>query len=131
MTDFRGDLPKIDVPVLLVHGDADPILAYPSTAARLPALIKDLTVALAAHGLSGRTDRTPLRGHPRATGWPATRRGTFRGIATHSGNRGLRGLSRFFFSVVGQDAMQLIAGADGELGEEFLQVVFDGAPAHK
>jgi non-heme chloroperoxidase len=43
LTDFRADLPKIDVPTLLVHGDADRILPYPNTAARLPALIKDLT----------------------------------------------------------------------------------------
>jgi non-heme chloroperoxidase len=43
LTDFRADLPKIDVPVLLIHGDADRILPYPSTAARLPKLIKDLT----------------------------------------------------------------------------------------
>jgi non-heme chloroperoxidase len=42
LTDFRADLPKIDVPVLLVHGDADRILPYPATAARLPGLIKDL-----------------------------------------------------------------------------------------
>jgi non-heme chloroperoxidase len=43
LTDFRGDLPKIDVPTLLVHGDADRILPYEATAARLPALIKNLT----------------------------------------------------------------------------------------
>jgi non-heme chloroperoxidase len=42
LTDFRGDLPKIDVPVLLVHGTEDRILPYASTAARLPALIDDL-----------------------------------------------------------------------------------------
>jgi non-heme chloroperoxidase len=42
LTDFRADLPKIDVPTLLIHGDADRILPYPATAARLPALIKDL-----------------------------------------------------------------------------------------
>ncbi len=42
LTDFRADLPKIDVPVLLVHGDQDRILPYPNTAARLPGLIKDL-----------------------------------------------------------------------------------------
>jgi non-heme chloroperoxidase len=29
--------------VLLLHGDADRILPYPNTAARLPGLIKDLT----------------------------------------------------------------------------------------
>jgi non-heme chloroperoxidase len=43
LTDFRADLPRIDVPTLLIHGDADRILPYPNTAARLPALIKDLT----------------------------------------------------------------------------------------
>ena len=43
LTDFRADLPKIDVPVLLVHGNADRILPYAATAARLPGLIKDLT----------------------------------------------------------------------------------------
>lgn len=42
LTDFRADLPKIDVPVLLIHGDADRILPYAATAARLPGLIADL-----------------------------------------------------------------------------------------
>lgn len=42
LTDFRGDLPRIDVPVLLIHGDADRNLPYAATAARLPGLIKDL-----------------------------------------------------------------------------------------
>ncbi len=40
LTDFRADLPKIDVPTLIVHGTADRILPYSATAARLPALIK-------------------------------------------------------------------------------------------
>ncbi|HEY7047420.1 MAG TPA: alpha/beta hydrolase [Jatrophihabitantaceae bacterium] len=43
LTDFRGDLPKIDIPMLLVHGDADRILPIDNTARRLPGLIKDLT----------------------------------------------------------------------------------------
>lgn len=43
LTDFRADVPKIDVPTLLMHGDADRILPYDATAARLPGLIKDLT----------------------------------------------------------------------------------------
>ena len=42
LTDFRGDLPKIDVPTLVVHGTADRILPYEVTAQRLPALIKDV-----------------------------------------------------------------------------------------
>ncbi|MTD57504.1 alpha/beta fold hydrolase [Amycolatopsis pithecellobii] len=50
LTDFREDLPKIDVPVLLVHGDADRILPYQATAARLPALIRDLEVVTVEGG---------------------------------------------------------------------------------
>jgi non-heme chloroperoxidase len=45
LTDFRGDLPKIDVPTLVVHGTADRILPFEATAARLrdEQLIADLT----------------------------------------------------------------------------------------
>jgi pimeloyl-ACP methyl ester carboxylesterase len=50
LTDFRADLPKIDIPVLLLHGDADRIPPYPNTAARLPGLIKDLTARAAGRG---------------------------------------------------------------------------------
>jgi non-heme chloroperoxidase len=50
LTDFRDDLPKIDIPTLLVHGDADRILPYASTAARLPGLIKDLSVVTVEGG---------------------------------------------------------------------------------
>jgi non-heme chloroperoxidase len=42
LTDFREDLPKIDVPVLVVHGTEDRILPFEATAARLPGLIKDV-----------------------------------------------------------------------------------------
>ncbi len=41
-TDFRGDLPKIDVPMLVVDGDADRILPYDKTGKRLPGMIKDI-----------------------------------------------------------------------------------------
>jgi non-heme chloroperoxidase len=44
LTDFRADLPRIDVPVLVLHGTADRILPFPSTAERLPALIRDCTL---------------------------------------------------------------------------------------
>jgi pimeloyl-ACP methyl ester carboxylesterase len=46
LTDFRGDLPKIDVPTLVIHGTADRILPFASTAARLrdEQLIADLKV---------------------------------------------------------------------------------------
>jgi non-heme chloroperoxidase len=46
LTDFRADLPKIDVPTLVVHGTADRVLPFESTAARLrdERLIRDLAV---------------------------------------------------------------------------------------
>ncbi|HEY7138333.1 MAG TPA: alpha/beta hydrolase [Acidimicrobiia bacterium] len=44
LTDFRADLPKVDVPVLVVHGTDDRILPFDSTAARLPALLFDCTL---------------------------------------------------------------------------------------
>ena len=36
LTDFRADLPKFDVPTLIVHGTEDRILPYANTAERLP-----------------------------------------------------------------------------------------------
>lgn len=39
MTDFRADLAAIDVPVLVIHGDADRVLPYPATAARLEQML--------------------------------------------------------------------------------------------
>ena len=45
-TDFRGDLPRIDVPVLVVQGDADRVLPFPNTGKRLPGLIKDVQLVV-------------------------------------------------------------------------------------
>jgi non-heme chloroperoxidase len=42
LTDFRADLAKIDIPVLVVHGTEDRILPYEATAKRLPALVSGL-----------------------------------------------------------------------------------------
>ena len=50
LTDFRDDLPKIDVPMLVVHGTADRILPFEATAARLPALIDDLELVAVEGG---------------------------------------------------------------------------------
>jgi non-heme chloroperoxidase len=50
LTDFRGDLPKIDVPTLVVHGNEDRILPYEATAARLPALIDNLKLVTVEGG---------------------------------------------------------------------------------
>jgi non-heme chloroperoxidase len=40
-TDFRKDIPKIDVPTLVVHGDADRILPITATAEPLAKAVKD------------------------------------------------------------------------------------------
>jgi non-heme chloroperoxidase len=52
LTDFRGDLPRIDIPVLAVHGTADRVLPFEATTARLrdERLIADLTVVEIADG---------------------------------------------------------------------------------
>jgi non-heme chloroperoxidase len=42
LTDFRADLPKIDVPILVIDGNADRVLPYDKTGARLPGLINDV-----------------------------------------------------------------------------------------
>lgn len=50
LTDFRDDLPRIEVPTLVVHGTEDRILPYEATAKRLPGLIKDLTLVTVEGG---------------------------------------------------------------------------------
>jgi non-heme chloroperoxidase len=42
LTDFRGDLPKIDVPLLVMQGTEDRILPIDATGRRLPELVKDV-----------------------------------------------------------------------------------------
>jgi non-heme chloroperoxidase len=49
-TDFRDDLPKIDVPVLVVQGDADQVLPLDKTGQRLPVLIKDMDLVVIEGG---------------------------------------------------------------------------------
>ena len=49
-TDFRADLPKIDVPVLVLHGDADQVLPLDKTSKRLPGLIKDVQLTVIEGG---------------------------------------------------------------------------------
>jgi non-heme chloroperoxidase len=55
-TDFRDDLPAIDVPVLVIQGDADQVLPLDKTGKRLPALIKD-------------TELVVIEGGPHAIAW--------------------------------------------------------------
>jgi non-heme chloroperoxidase len=56
LTDFRADLAKIDVPVLVLHGTEDRILPYESTAKRLPELVADLKLV-------------SVKGGPHNIGW--------------------------------------------------------------
>jgi non-heme chloroperoxidase len=49
-TDFRADLPKIDVPILVIQGDADRVLPYEKTGDRLRSLIKDVHVMVIKDG---------------------------------------------------------------------------------
>jgi non-heme chloroperoxidase len=50
LTDFRDDLPKIDVPTLVIHGKEDRILPYSATAERLPDLIADVKLVSVEDG---------------------------------------------------------------------------------
>ena len=45
-TDFRADLRKIDVPILVIQGDDDRILPFPKTGQRLTGMIKDLQMVV-------------------------------------------------------------------------------------
>ena len=49
-TDFRADLARIDVPVLVILGDADRILPFPNTGKRLPALLSDCDLEVVSGG---------------------------------------------------------------------------------
>jgi len=49
-TDFRDDLPEIDVPILVVQGDADHVLPLVKTGRRLPGLIKDVKLVVIEGG---------------------------------------------------------------------------------
>ncbi len=49
-TDFRADLPRIDAPILVLHGDADRVLPLDKTAKRLPGLIKDVQLVVVEGG---------------------------------------------------------------------------------
>jgi len=48
--DFRADLPKIDVPVLVIQGDADRVLPFDKTGKRLPGLMADMNLVVVEGG---------------------------------------------------------------------------------
>ena len=49
-TDFRADLHKIEVPMLVIQGDDDRILPYPNTGKRLPGLLSDMQMVVIEGG---------------------------------------------------------------------------------
>lgn len=54
LTDFRPDLPRIDVPVLIIQGDKDAVLPYQKTGQRLEKMLsgsKLITLKGAPHGI--------------------------------------------------------------------------------
>jgi non-heme chloroperoxidase len=55
LTDFRNDLKKIDVPTLVVHGDADRILPLAATGKRTPEFVKGSKLAVVEGGPHGLT----------------------------------------------------------------------------
>jgi len=57
LEDFRGDLARIKIPVLVIHGDQDRVLPYEATSQRLPALLEY-------------TRSTVIAGGPHAIIWP-------------------------------------------------------------
>jgi len=67
-TDFRADLPKIDVPMLVVHGDADRVLPFEKTGKRLPGLIKDMQLVVIAGGPHAISSDSRRPGQPRPPG---------------------------------------------------------------
>ncbi|GAC1370448.1 MAG: bromoperoxidase [Aquirhabdus sp.] len=52
-TDFRQDLAKIDVPTLVIHGDADRIVPLDVTAARIKAFVKNAQLVVVEGGPHG------------------------------------------------------------------------------
>ncbi len=55
LTDFRNDLASIDVPILVIHGDADRIVPFPASGKRIPGLVKDSRLAVVEGGPHGIT----------------------------------------------------------------------------
>ncbi len=53
LTDFRNDLPRIDVPTLVIHGDADRILPIDITGKRTQTLVKGSKLAVVKDGPHG------------------------------------------------------------------------------
>jgi non-heme chloroperoxidase len=55
LTDFREDLRRIDIPTLVIHGDADRILPLDATGKRMPEFVKGSRLAVVEGGPHGIT----------------------------------------------------------------------------
>lgn len=55
LTDFRGDLASIDVPVLVIHGDADRIVPFAASGKRTPGMVKESRLVVIEGGPHGIT----------------------------------------------------------------------------
>ncbi|KLK87239.1 bromoperoxidase [Methanoculleus sediminis] len=55
LTDFRDDLASVDVPVLVIHGDADRIVPFPASGKRTPGLVNESRLAVVEGGPHGIT----------------------------------------------------------------------------
>jgi pimeloyl-ACP methyl ester carboxylesterase len=53
MTDFRNDLKRIDIPTLVIHGDADRIVPFPASGKRMPGLVKGSKLVVIEGGPHG------------------------------------------------------------------------------
>src|SRR5260370_36334592 len=52
-TDFREDLKRIDIPTLVIHGDADRIVPFPNSGKRTATLVKGSKLAVIEGGPHG------------------------------------------------------------------------------
>ena len=78
-TDFRADLRKIGVPVLVVQGDADQAVPFEKTGKRVPAYVSDVQLVTVSGG-------------PHAIPWTHAGAGQHRAAAVH--RRARRGAAR-------------------------------------
>ena len=52
-TDFRADLERVDVPVLVLHGDSDAIVPFEKSGKRVPQHVKDVETVVVSGGPHG------------------------------------------------------------------------------
>jgi len=53
LTDFRGGLKRIDIPIPVIHGNADRILPFSATGKRIPEFVKGSRLVVVEGGSHG------------------------------------------------------------------------------